>query len=57
MAHHQGMSLLAICNTSHRNAFLRWFHAEPSIAAVELLLHERVPRSMKVEPAEEPVAA
>jgi hypothetical protein len=57
MAHHQGMSLLAICNTSHRNAFVRWFHAEPSIAAVELLLHERVPRSMTVEPVEEPVAA
>jgi hypothetical protein len=51
------MSLLAICNTSHRNAFVRWFHAEPSIAAVELLLHERVPRSMTVEPVEEPVAA
>lgn len=57
MAHHQGMSLLAICNTLYGNAFNRWFHAEPSIAAVELLLHERVPRAMAVEPVEEAVAA
>ncbi len=57
MAHHQGMSLVAICNALHGNSFLRWFHAEPSVAAVELLLHERVPRSMVVEPAEEPIAA
>ncbi len=58
MAHHQGMSLLAICNALHRNPFLRWFHAEPSVAAVELLLQERVPRTMTVEPVEDlPVAA
>jgi hypothetical protein len=47
------MSLLAVCNALQNNTFLRWFHAEPSIAAVELLLHERVPRSMTVEPIEE----
>jgi hypothetical protein len=57
MAHHQGMSLLAICNALHGSAFVRWFHAEPSVAAIELLLHERVPRSMVVEPVEDPIAA
>ena len=47
------MNLLAVCNALHRNAFLRWFHAEPSVAAVELLLQERVPRLMTVEQVED----
>ena len=41
MAHHQGMSLLAITNLLERGAFQRWFHANPRVRAAELLLHER----------------
>ena len=40
MAHHQGMSLLAILNLLHDNIVQRWFHANPMIQATELLLHE-----------------
>ena len=40
MAHHQGMSLLAILNLLHDNAVQRWFHANPEVQASELLLHE-----------------
>jgi len=41
MAHHQGMSLAAICNVLHDSAFQRWFHAEPLVQASELILQER----------------
>ena len=41
MAHHQGMSLLAILNLLHENIVQTWFHANPEIQATELLLHER----------------
>lgn len=44
MAHHQGMSLAALDNYFHPNIMPRRFHAEPMIAAAELLLQERVPR-------------
>ncbi|MFZ0304735.1 MAG: glucoamylase family protein [Terracidiphilus sp.] len=40
MAHHQGMSLLAILNLLHNNAVQRWFHENPEVQAAELLLHE-----------------
>jgi hypothetical protein len=43
MAHHQGMSLIAIDNALFDNAMQRRFHAEPLIATVERLLEERVP--------------
>jgi hypothetical protein len=41
MAHHQGMSLVAICNVFYDNPFQRWFHAEPLVQASELILQER----------------
>lgn len=41
MAHHQGMSLLALTNLLRQNVFQRWFHANPRVRAAELLLHER----------------
>jgi cyclic beta-1,2-glucan synthetase len=41
MAHHQGMSLTAICNLLRQSAFQRWFHAEPLVQASELILQER----------------
>jgi len=40
MAHHQGMSLLAITNLLHDNIVQNWFHANPLVQATELLLHE-----------------
>jgi cyclic beta-1,2-glucan synthetase len=41
MAHHQGMSLLAVTNLLHGNVFQRWFHANARVRAAELLLHEK----------------
>ncbi len=49
MAHHQGMSLLAVCNLLFDQPFQRYFHAEPHVLATELLLHERVPASIRVD--------
>ncbi len=41
MAHHQGMSLMALLNLLHNDACKRWFHANPHLQATELLLHEK----------------
>jgi len=41
MAHHQGMSLLAIANFLHHGVVRGWFHTEPRVQATELLLHEK----------------
>ncbi len=59
MAHHQGMSLLAIVNLLFDNPFLRYFHAEPQVLATERLLHERVPTAAlsEVDPVSLPVSA
>ncbi len=40
MAHHQGMSLLALVNLLRGHVVQRWFHANPLIQSAELLLHE-----------------
>jgi hypothetical protein len=41
MAHHQGMSLLAIANFLHDEVVQRWFHSHPRVQATELLLQEK----------------
>ena len=41
MAHHQGMSLLAILNLLDDDKAKQWFHANPQLRATELLLHEK----------------
>jgi hypothetical protein len=41
MAHHQGMSLLAVANFLRDGVVQRWFHAERRVQATELLLHEK----------------
>jgi cyclic beta-1,2-glucan synthetase len=41
MAHHLGMSLLAIVNVLHENVMQRWFHANPLVQSAELLLQEK----------------
>ena len=48
MAHHQGMTLVAIDNALHDGAMRTRFHAEPIIQATELLLQERTPRDVAV---------
>ncbi len=48
MAHHQGMSLAAICNVLHDSMFQRCFHAEPLVQASELILQERPLRTRPI---------
>ena len=40
MAHHQGMSLLAVVNLLCNDVVQQWFHANPLVQSAELLLHE-----------------
>ena len=40
MAHHHGMSLLAITNLLRGNVVQKWFHEHPMIQAAEMLLEE-----------------
>ncbi len=49
MAHHQGMSLVAIANTLRGRAMQSRFHANPIVQATELLLQERPPRDVSVK--------
>ena len=48
LAHHQGMSLIAIANLLNDGAMRGRFHAEPMVQATELLLQERTPRDVLV---------
>ena len=48
MAHHQGMTVVAIANGLLNGALRARFHAEPIVRATELLLHERTPRDVAV---------
>jgi cyclic beta-1,2-glucan synthetase len=41
MAHHQGMSLLALLNLLYDNIVQDWFHANAHLEATQLLLHEK----------------
>lgn len=49
MAHHQGMSLLALDNFLMGNKMTRRFHADPRIRNVELLLQEQPPLRVETE--------
>jgi cyclic beta-1,2-glucan synthetase len=49
MAHHQGMSLMAIANLLFGNPLRQYFHREPQVLATELLLHERIPAAALAE--------
>lgn len=46
MAHHQGMSLLAICNFFKEDIMIKRLHSHPLIKAGEILLQERIPESI-----------
>jgi cyclic beta-1,2-glucan synthetase len=41
MAHHQGMSLLAMANFLRGDVVQHWFHSDRRVQATELLLHEK----------------
>ncbi|HPI40962.1 MAG TPA: glucoamylase family protein, partial [Pseudobdellovibrionaceae bacterium] len=53
MAHHQGMSLVAINNVLHNGLMQRRFHAHPLVNAAELLLQERMPRDIRIKKSNE----
>ena len=46
MAHHQGMTIVAIADALLDGAMRERFHAEPCVQATELLLQERTPRDV-----------
>ena len=48
MAHHQGMTLVALANMLLDGPAQRWGMANPSIEAVTSLLHERAPREVSL---------
>ncbi|MFU8821116.1 MAG: GH36-type glycosyl hydrolase domain-containing protein [Gammaproteobacteria bacterium] len=48
MAHHQGMTIVALANTLLDGRMRKRFHADPRIKATELLLQERTPRDVAV---------
>ena len=52
MAHHIGMSMVALANVLLSRVWQRRFHADPLVQSAELLLHERVPRRLHLQDAQ-----
>ena len=52
MAHHIGMTLVALTNVLRNDIWQERFHADPLVKAAELLLHERVPRRLVLRKAQ-----
>ena len=50
MAHHLGMSLIALDNLLHRNAVAQRFHSNPGVEATALLLQEKMPLAVRSVP-------
>lgn len=50
MAHHQGMTLLALAHPLLGRPMQRRFEADPSLRATALLLQERVPKTLAIHP-------
>ncbi len=48
MAHHQGMTIVALANTVLDSTMPARFHDEPLVKAAELLLQERMPRHIAI---------
>ena len=48
MAHHQGMSLVALDNLLHRGIMQQRFHSDPLAQATAMLLQERIPRGVRL---------
>ena len=51
LAHHQGMTLVALANALLGDPMVERFHADPRVQATELLLQERVPRHASTDRA------
>ena len=51
MAHHQGMTIVAIADALLGGKMRKRFHSEPIVRAAELLLHERMPREIATLPS------
>jgi len=49
MAHHQGMTIVAIADALFHGTMRTRFHSDPLVQATELLLQERTPRDVAVE--------
>ncbi len=49
MAHHQGMILLAACNSLSEDVMVERFHSDERIQSVELLLQEKIPQNPPIE--------
>jgi cyclic beta-1,2-glucan synthetase len=49
MAHHVGMSLVALTNVLCGRVWQERFHADPLVRSAELLLHERIPRRLVLQ--------
>ncbi len=49
MAHHVGMTLVALTNTLSERIWQERFHADPMVRATSLLLDERVPRRLEYQ--------
>ena len=49
LAHHQGMSLMAVANILCDGSSQRRFHSEPMVEAIERLLHEKSLRNVQLE--------
>ena len=52
MAHHIGMGLVAFTNALRDDVWQRRFHADPLIQGAALLLHERIPRRVVMQPTQ-----
>ena len=57
MAHHQGMSLLAVGNLFYDSTVQRWFHTNPRVQASELLLQEKPVATVQFERVQQGTAA
>jgi cyclic beta-1,2-glucan synthetase len=53
MAHHVGMSLVALDNLLCARIWQQRFHADARVRSVELLLHERIPRRLLLQGPQE----
>lgn len=49
MAHHMGMSIVALDNALNRQTWQRRFHTDPLVRSAELVLQERIPRRLTVQ--------
>jgi len=49
MAHHIGMSIVALNNALNRQIWPRRFHLDPLVRSAELVLQERIPRRLTVQ--------